>query len=99
MTQQERHYQQSSHVEGSESGGADPLCDPILIASEAYEALCEVGASEKKAKATAGSISEGQYLASKEDLPKAVGEVKVEIAELRGEVKTEDRRLQGVSLP
>ena len=54
-----------------------------------YDALLEAGASEEKAKAAAGSIPEGQYLASKEDLQKAIGEVKVEISALRGELKTE----------
>ena len=33
-----------------------------------YDALVAAGAPEEKAKVAAGSITEGQYLASKEDL-------------------------------
>ena len=40
-----------------------------------YDALVAAGAPEEKAKAAAESIPEGQYLASKEDLQEAFGEV------------------------
>ena len=46
-----------------------------------------VGASEEKARAGAADIPVGQNLASKEELQKAFGEVKLEIFNLRGEVR------------
>ena len=65
------------------------------IVSEVYEALREAGASEQSAKAAAGAIPVGQYLASKEDLQKAFGEAKTGIAAMRGEVKTEIAEFRG----
>ena len=47
--------------------------------SEVYEALREAGATEEKAKAAAGAIPVGQYLASKQD----IAEVKAKIADLK----------------
>ena len=38
------------------------------INAEIYDALIEAGASEEKAKAAAGSIPAGEYLATKEDI-------------------------------
>ena len=57
------------------------------IVSEVYEALREAGASEEKARAAAGAIPVGQHLASKEDLQKAFGELKIEIAEFRAAIE------------
>ena len=54
-----------------------------------YDALREVGASEETARAGAVDIPVGQHLATKEDLLKAIGEVKVEMASLRGDVMRE----------
>ena len=52
-----------------------------------YDALREAGASEEKARIAAADIPVGQNLASKEDLQKAFGEVKLEMSNLRGEVR------------
>ena len=43
--------------------------------------------ARNKARAAAGSIPVGQYLASKEDLQKAFGELKIEIAEFRAAIE------------
>ena len=54
-----------------------------------YDALREAGASEEKARIAAGDFPAGPHLASKEDLLQAIGEVKTEVANLRGDVKAE----------
>ena len=54
-----------------------------------YDALREAGASEETARAGAVDIPVRQNLATKEDLLKAIGEVKTEFANLRGDVKVE----------
>ena len=51
-----------------------------------YDALREAGASEEKARAAAGAIP--QHLATKEDLLKAIGEVKTDLAVLKFAVFT-----------
>ena len=60
-----------------------------------YNALKELGASEESARAAVVDLPIPQHLATKEDLLKAIGEVKVEIASLRGEVKVEIASLRG----
>ena len=59
------------------------------INAEIYDAFIAVGASEEKAKAAAGSIPAGDYLATKEDLQRAFATCKDEIADFRGYVKDE----------
>ncbi len=54
-----------------------------------YDALREAGASEEKALAALADLPLPQHLASKEDLLQAIGEVKTEFANLRGDVKVE----------
>ena len=54
-----------------------------------YDALREAGASEEKARAALATLPFPQHLATKEDLLKAIGEVKVEMANLRGDVMRE----------
>ena len=54
-----------------------------------YDALREAGASEETARAGAVDIPVRQNLATKEDLLKAIGEVKTDFANLRGDVKVE----------
>ena len=54
-----------------------------LIVSEVYDALIEAGASEAKAKATAGAIPLAEQLATKEDialLKEDIGNVRAEVA-------------------
>ena len=53
-----------------------------------YDALREAGASEEKARAGAVDIPVGQNLATKEDLLKAIGEVKTDLAVLKFAVFT-----------
>ena len=66
------------------------------IVSEVYEALREVGASEQSAKAAAGAIPVGQYLASKQDIAEVkqdIAEVRQEIAEVKVEIANEFKAL------
>ncbi len=56
------------------------------INAEIYDAFIAVGASEEKAKAAAGSIPAGGYLATKEDLQRAFATCKDEIAEVKIEI-------------
>ena len=60
-----------------------------------YNALKELGASEESARDAVADLPIPQHLATKEDLLKAIGEVKVEIANLRGEAKVEMASLRG----
>ena len=60
-----------------------------------YDALRKVGASEETARAGAVDIPVRQNLATKEDLLKAIGEVKTDFANLRGDVKAEIANLNG----
>ena len=53
-----------------------------------YDALREAGASEETARAGAVDIPVGQNLATKEDLLKAIGEVKTDLAVLKFAVFT-----------
>ena len=53
-----------------------------------YDALREAGASEEKARIAAGDFPAVQHLASKEDLPQAIGDVKAEIADFRSAMET-----------
>ena len=53
-----------------------------------YDALREAGVSEEKARIAAADIPLGQNLATKEDLLKAIGEVKTDLATLRVSVFT-----------
>ncbi len=50
-----------------------------------YDVIIELGAKESTARAAANAVPDIQHLATKED----IAEVKVEIAELRSEVRTE----------
>ena len=54
-----------------------------------YNALKELGASEESARAAVADLPIPQHLATKEDLLKAIGEAKVEMASLRGDVMRE----------
>ena len=54
-----------------------------------YDALREAGASDETARAGAVDIPVRQNLATKEDLLRAIGEVKTDFANLRGDVKVE----------
>ena len=53
-----------------------------------YNALKELGASEESARAAVVDLPIPQHLATKEDLLKAIGEVKVEIANFRSAMET-----------
>ena len=46
------------------------------VHSALYDALCEAGASEEKARAAAGAIPVGEHLATKQD----IAELKTDIA-------------------
>ena len=48
-----------------------------------YDALREAGASEEKALAALATLPLPQHLATKEDLLKAIGEVKTDLAVLK----------------
>ena len=50
-----------------------------------YDVLIELGANESRARAAADAVPDKQHLATRED----IAEVKVEMAELRSEVRTE----------
>ena len=63
--------------------------------TDMYDALREAGATEQKALAAVADLPIPQHLATKEDLVQALGEIKVEIADLRGEIKTESANLRG----
>ena len=54
-----------------------------------YNALKELGASEESARAAVADFPMTQHLASREDLLQALGEIKIEIANLRGDIKAE----------
>ena len=53
-----------------------------------YNALRELGASEATAKTAVADLPIPQHLATRKDLQTAIAEVKLDIANLRGEVKT-----------
>ena len=53
-----------------------------------YDALREAGASEEKALAALATLPIPQHLATKEDLLKAIGEVKTDLAVLKFTVFT-----------
>ena len=53
-----------------------------------YNALKELGASEESARAAVADLPIPQHLATKEDLLKAIGEVKTDLAVLRVAVFT-----------
>ena len=53
-----------------------------------YDALREAGASEEKALAALATLPFPQHLATKEDLLKAIGEVKTDLAVLKFAVFT-----------
>ena len=55
---------------------------------ELYDALREAGASEEKALAALATLPFPQHLATKEDLLKAIGEVKTDLAVLKFAVFT-----------
>ena len=50
-----------------------------------YETLRKLGADDESAKADVADLPILQHLATKEDLLKAIGEVKVDMARLRGD--------------
>ena len=54
-----------------------------------YETLRKLGADDESAKAAVADLPIPQHLATKEDLLKAIGEVKVDMASLGGEVMRE----------
>ena len=54
-----------------------------------YETLRKLGADDESAKAAVADLPIPQHLATKEDLLKAIGEVKVDMASLRGDVMRE----------
>ena len=57
--------------------------------TDMYDALREAGATEQKALAAVADLPIPQHLATKEDLVQALGDIKVEIANLRGDIKAE----------
>ena len=71
----------------------DELEDNHIMSSHVhigmYNALKELGASEESARAAVADLPIPQHLATKEDLLKAIVEVKVEMASLRGDVMRE----------
>ena len=63
-------------------GSEPPTEGAVTMTNSTFDALCEAGASEEKARAAAGAIPAGEHLATKQD-----------IAELKTDIATQFQRV------